>query len=191
MRLLQRDDIGNYSLTPNLPSDVPPYAILSHTWGLDEIVFADLAKKPGDWQSKQGFEKIEFCALQAKQDGLRYFWVDTCCIDKSDSIELQTAINSMFRWYRDAKRCYVYLPDVPSATVSSQQRIVTPWEDAFRQSRWFTRGWTLQDARPPKYRFPGHTEMPKMPHWGATQKCHTENPAFGHTRSRFQAILRY
>jgi hypothetical protein len=150
MRLLQRDDVGNYSLTPNLlPDDVPPYAILSHTWGLDEVVFADLAKTPGDWQSKQGFEKIEFCAMQAKRHDLRYFWVDTCCIDKSDSVELQTAINSMFRWYRDAKRCYVYLPDVTSATVSNQQRTVTPWEDALRQSRWFTRGWTLQELVAP------------------------------------------
>ncbi|CAG9952144.1 unnamed protein product [Clonostachys rosea f. rosea IK726] len=55
----------------------------------------------------------------------------------------------MFRWYRDAERCYVYLPDVSSATVSSQQQTVMPWKDAFRQSRWFTRGWTLQELIAP------------------------------------------
>ncbi|KAH8203664.1 hypothetical protein TruAng_002194 [Truncatella angustata] len=151
MRLLQRDDVGNYSLTSNLASnDVPPYAILSHTWGPDEVVFADLAKTPGDWQHKSGFDKIKFCGDQARKHGLRHFWVDTCCIDKSDSVELQTAINSMFRWYRDAKGCYVYLTDVSSPRASSQLQTETPWEDAFRISRWFTRGWTLQELIAPK-----------------------------------------
>lgn len=150
MRLLKRDDVGNYSLTPDLSSnDVPPYAILSHTWGPDEVVFADLAKMPGDWQRKAGYHKIEFCADQARRHGLHFFWVDTCCIDKSDSIELQTAINSMFRWYRDAKRCYVYLSDVPGPAASGRRRSMTPWDDAFRQSRWFTRGWTLQELIAP------------------------------------------
>ncbi|KAI1861537.1 hypothetical protein JX265_009504 [Neoarthrinium moseri] len=120
MRLLQRDDAGNYSITSDLADDdVPPYAILSHIWGLDEVVFADLAKTPGDWQHKGGYDKIKFYVVQAKEHTLRYFWVDTCCIDKSDVAELQTAINSMFRWYRDAKRYYVFLPDVSSSTVSS------------------------------------------------------------------------
>ncbi|KAH6646122.1 kinesin light chain [Truncatella angustata] len=151
MRLLQRDDAGNYSLTRNLASDdVPPYAILSHTWGPDEVVFADIAKTPGDWQRKPGFDKIKFCANQARRHGLRHFWVDTCCIDKSDSIELQTAINSMFRWYRDASRCYVYLPDVSCSRASSQPQSVIPWEDTFRTSRWFTRGWTLQELIAPR-----------------------------------------
>ncbi|KAH8196611.1 hypothetical protein TruAng_009237 [Truncatella angustata] len=150
MRVLQRDDAGNYSLTPDLaPDEVPAYAILSHTWGPDEVVFDDLAKIPDDWQQKKGYEKIKFCAEQARRDGLRYFWVDTCCIDKSDSIKLQTAINSMFRWYRDAERCYVYLSDVSSAGHSDQQQPVTPWEDAFRDSRWFRRGWTLQELIAP------------------------------------------
>ncbi|KAH9906436.1 hypothetical protein F4778DRAFT_649008 [Xylariomycetidae sp. FL2044] len=136
MRLLQRDEDGSYSLTPDLPSDkIPPYAILSHTWEEDEVLFADLAKTPDGWQHKAGYNKIEFCAEQAKRDGLQYFWVDTCCIDKSDSIELQTAINSMFRWYRDAKKCYVYLSDVPWTTLHN--------------SRWFTRGWTLQELIAP------------------------------------------
>ncbi|KAK6071700.1 NB-ARC and TPR domain protein [Seiridium cupressi] len=151
MRLLQRDDAGKYSLTPDLASDkVPPYAILSHTWGLDEVIFADLARPPGDWQQKEGFEKIEFCADQARRDNLQHFWVDTCCIDKSDSVELQAAINSMFRWYRDAEKCYVYLPDVSSTPESSPSLGPRRWEEAFRNSRWFTRGWTLQELIAPK-----------------------------------------
>ncbi|KAK2612718.1 hypothetical protein QQS21_001335 [Conoideocrella luteorostrata] len=140
MRLLQRHGTGDYSLTPDLSSDnVPPYAILSHTWGPEEVVFADLAKMPGDWQRKAGYHKIKFCAEQARRHRLQFFWVDTCCIDKSDNIELQTAINSMFRWYRNAKRCYVYLSDVSN-----------PSHSEFRQSRWFTRGWTLQELIAPK-----------------------------------------
>jgi hypothetical protein len=38
--------------------------------------------------------------------------VDTCCINKSAHQELQTAINSMFRWYQGAAKCYAYLSDV-------------------------------------------------------------------------------
>ncbi|KAI1157631.1 kinesin light chain 1 [Nemania serpens] len=151
MRLLQHDDAGNYSFAPDFASDnIPPYAILSHTWGPDEVVFADLAKTQDDWQQKAGYNKIRFCAEQARQHGLQYFWVDTCCIDKSDSTELQTAINSMFRWYHNAKICYVYLSDVSSITAAAgAQDSATPWEMAFRGSRWFTRGWTLQELIAP------------------------------------------
>lgn len=150
MRLLQHDDAGNYSFAPDFASDnIPPYAILSHTWGPDEVVFADLAKTQDDWQQKAGYNKIRFCAEQARQHGLQYFWVDTCCIDKSDSIELQTAINSMFRWYHNAKRCYAHLSDVSGTTAAGTQDGATPWEMAFRGSRWFTRGWTLQELIAP------------------------------------------
>jgi hypothetical protein len=89
-----------------------------------------------------------FCAEQAERDGLQFFWVDTCCIDKSNAFELTAAINSMFRWYRDAAKCYVYLADVtadPSVGADAQ-----PWEKAFRRSRWFTRGWMLQELLAPR-----------------------------------------
>ncbi|KAI1172158.1 kinesin light chain [Nemania sp. FL0916] len=156
MRLLQRNDNGSYIRTPDLPADeVPSYAILSHTWRPDEVFFEDIAKAPDTWQQKVGYSKIQFCAEKAKQNGLRYFWVDTCCIDKSDSIELQTAINSMFRWYRNAERCYVYLSDVSCISTDTPEPeakaggLVT-WEDAFRNSRWPTRGWTLQELLAPR-----------------------------------------
>jgi len=156
MRLLQRDDANNYTLTANLcADDAPPYAILSHTWGAGEVIYSDLETNTNNWQRKAGYEKIKFCADQAKRHGLQYFWVDTCCIDKSDAIELQTAINSMFRWYRDAKRCYVFLSDVScpstsSSSTASQQPGVPSWESIFRDSRWFTRGWTLQELIAPQ-----------------------------------------
>lgn len=150
MRLLHCDDSGKYCLTPDISSDdVRPYAILSHTWDQDEVVFADVTKNPDGWQRKAGHQKIKFCADQAGRHKLKFFWVDTCCIDKSDSIELQTAINSMFRWYRDAKRCYVYLSDVSVPSSLDQQKDTMLWEGAFRKSRWFTRGWTLQELIAP------------------------------------------
>jgi hypothetical protein len=54
--------------------------------------------------NKAGWRKILFCAEQAKEDGLEYFWVDTYCIDKKNAVELGIAINSMFRWYQNAAR---------------------------------------------------------------------------------------
>jgi hypothetical protein len=93
---------------------IPPYAILSHTWGHEEVSFVDLVHSSGT--SKAGYRKIIFCGEQAARDGLRYFWVDTCCIDKRNNTELTKAINSMFRWYRNAVKCYVHLHDVSAGS---------------------------------------------------------------------------
>lgn len=144
MRLLSIDSDGKLSLTGgDLTEDIPPYAILSHTWGPDdqELTLQDVVK--GEGKGKSGYRKIEFCGEQAATDGLRYFWVDCCCIDKTNSTELSKAINSMFNWYFDASKCYVYLSDVSGSEPSS-------WEAQFRKSRWFTRGWTLQELVAPR-----------------------------------------
>lgn len=149
MRLLHNSE-GRIKLTEDLDHNLPKYAILSHTWGLDsdELTFLDVVHGTG--REKKGFAKIEFCAAQAKHDGLQYFWVDTCCIDKSDKAELSKAINSMFHWYQNAARCYVYLEDVSiSGCGSNHQQPEHMWEAAFRTSRWFTRGWTLQELLAP------------------------------------------
>ena len=103
MRLLEHNNDGEFSLTKDFISGkIPEYAILSHTWEGEEVTFEDLQNGTGT--KKAGYEKIRFCAEQAKRDGLQYFWVDTCCIDKSNSAELAEAINSMFRWYRTSGR---------------------------------------------------------------------------------------
>jgi hypothetical protein len=149
MRLLQLDDIGGFSLVERVGNDIPPYAILSHTWGRDddEVTFQDLMSDRG--KGKPGYRKVRFCTERAARDGLRYSWVDTCCIDKSSSAELSEAINSMFCWYQNAERCYVYLSDV-SRDPSDGDDLGSPrWKPAFRNSRWFTRGWTLQELIAP------------------------------------------
>jgi hypothetical protein len=154
---------------------VPSYAILSHTWGDEEVSFnemrqiCDSSQFPEKMKSKKGFAKVQGCCSQATLDGLHWVWIDTCCIDKQSSAELSEAINSMFKWYKDAESCYVYLSDVPgseypdlgstSSASSSQQNVFGPktedpfsldvWDDPFSKSRWFTRGWTLQELIAP------------------------------------------
>jgi hypothetical protein len=118
--------------------DIPKYAILSHTWGSDEVTFADLHQAPAT--TRYGHRKIRFICEQALQDGLQYAWVDTCCIDKSSSAELSEAINSMFNWYSGSSICYAFLEDVT----------VVDLKDTFSHSRWFTRGWTLQELLAPR-----------------------------------------
>jgi hypothetical protein len=88
---------------------------------------------------KSGYDKIKFCGEQSKHDNLQYFWADTCCIDKSDSVELQEAINSMFRSYQNAAKCYVYLADVSCPPSDAKIEVSPiPWEAAFCKSRWFS-----------------------------------------------------
>jgi hypothetical protein len=96
-------------------------------------------------------KKIEFCRKQAARDKIQYFWVDTCCIDKANHAELSEAITSMFRWYRDAVKCYVYLSDVSTSTRDNTGQTEQAWQSTFRISRWFTRGWTLQELLAPRY----------------------------------------
>ncbi|KAH7070227.1 heterokaryon incompatibility protein-domain-containing protein [Paraphoma chrysanthemicola] len=119
-------------------SNIPQYAILSHTWGDQEVSFADLPFDQST-EARAGFQKISFTCAQAIRDGLKYAWVDTCCIDKSSSSELSEAINSMFAWYKNSAHCYAYLSDVLEADLN----------ESFSKSRWFTRGWTLQELLAP------------------------------------------
>jgi hypothetical protein len=113
------------------------YAILSHTWGEEEILFEDIGK-PGI-EGKKGYRKVQLARRQADRDDLNYIWIDTCCIDKSSSAELSEAINSMYAWYRDAAACYAYLSDVLNYK-----------DSLLMTSKWFTRGWTLQELLAPK-----------------------------------------
>jgi hypothetical protein len=144
MRLLACSG-GQFSFTKDHIGDdeIPPYAILSHTWQHDqEVTYADVLNDSG--KHKAGWDKLAFCVQQAERNDLHYVWVDTCCINKADHVELQDAINSMFRWYQEATQCYVYLWDVSAGDDSNE----CGWETAFRKSRWFTRGWVCNPLSP-------------------------------------------
>jgi hypothetical protein len=116
---------------------VPLYAILSHTWEEEEVCFRDFNDPNIDHVSMKGWYKIRMSCEQALHDGLDYVWIDTVCIDRGSSAELSEAINSMFWWYRNSTLCYTYLSDLPAVEMKA--------------SRWFTRGWTLQEMIAPKH----------------------------------------
>lgn len=149
MRFLEFDSNGDLKLSKDFTDNIPAYAILSHTWGADEdeVTFDDFQKNTG--KTKAGHTKLRFCGRRARSDGLDYFWVDTCCINKANYTELSAAINSMFRWYQNAARCYVYLSDVPLYGQGSSDLADRPWQSAFRESKWFSRGWTFQELLAP------------------------------------------
>jgi hypothetical protein len=111
---------------------IPKYAILSHTWGAEEVTYQELRDgiSPAV-QQKKGFTKIKWTCQQAKAEGLEFCWLDTCCIDKASSAELSEAINSMFRWYSRSSVCFAYLDDV---------EVVAGGATDLWQSRWLTRG---------------------------------------------------
>ena len=118
-------------------SSTPAYAILSHRWGEGEITFEDL-NSSRDVCSKRGFAKLKgFCRV-LRSEGYDYGWIDTCCINKQSSLELGTAINSMYRWYSYAIFCIAYLEDVG------------PGRKSLGESEWFDRGWTLQELIAPQ-----------------------------------------
>jgi hypothetical protein len=83
MRLLKIKDDGAFSLVKRFRDNVPNYAILSHWWSADheEVTLKDMMG--GSGRNKAGYQKICLCGKQALQDGLNFFWVDTCCIDKT------------------------------------------------------------------------------------------------------------
>ncbi|KAF5608147.1 heterokaryon incompatibility protein het-E-1 [Fusarium pseudoanthophilum] len=124
--------------------DAPPYAILSHAWGNEEVKFEE-------WQDcqqaslKQGYSKILKACEEALKHNLKWLWVDTNCIDKRSSAELSEAINSMFAYYQNSEVCLAYLADVDTSCQSEDIL-----HSKIEKSRWFTRGWTLQELIAPK-----------------------------------------
>ncbi|KAF5646569.1 beta transducin [Fusarium sp. NRRL 25303] len=139
MRLL---DANTIEVVEFVDHNVPKYVILSHTWiAGQEVSFQDMQNKQG--MERSGYTKIKQACALALENEYGYAWVDTCCIDKTSSAELSEAINSMMSWYERSEICYTYLADVPPGT-----NIHEP-ESSFAKSRWFERGWTLQELIAP------------------------------------------
>jgi hypothetical protein len=115
------------------------YAILSHTWSEDEVTFEDMME-PELAKTRRGYSKIENTCRLARQRGIRYAWVDTCCVDKRSSAELTEAINSMFLWYKCSAVCFTHLEDLQPQSGDEEDFL-----EGLPSCRWFTRGWTLQE----------------------------------------------
>ncbi|OBZ69507.1 hypothetical protein A0H81_10553 [Grifola frondosa] len=138
MRLLHTKDITLREFSD--ADHAPPYAILSHVWREQEVLFTHM-QNPEEAQKRLGFSKVLKCCEKARAAGYDWVWIDTCCIDKASSAELSEAINSMFAWYKKARVCYAYLDNVAPGGL--------PPRGDFEHSRWFTRGWTLQELIAP------------------------------------------
>lgn len=149
-------DVQSYKLKyfQDASQVVQKYAILSHRWEDDEVSHSDMTSRWDRLRLKRmkGWYKIQKCCEQAAKDGLAYAWFDTCCIDKTSSAELQEAINSMFRWYSEARVCYVFMSDVRVTDVKATEHGLNDSSvlATFKTSQWFTRGWTLQELLAPK-----------------------------------------
>ncbi|KAF8971913.1 heterokaryon incompatibility protein-domain-containing protein [Flammula alnicola] len=137
LRDVPRDQIEQ-DIIKDLLEKFGGYAILSHTWlqNEPEVTFSE-------WPSirhrdEAGYRKlVGFCEVAVKESGISLAWMDTICINKDSSSELDESIRSMYRWYRDASICITYLADTSSL-------------DDMARDRWFTRGWTLQELLAPR-----------------------------------------
>lgn len=127
------------------------YAILSHVWDSRETSFQEMEmlriECAGDGRIPRDHApaKVRDSCLLAERHGYRWLWNDTCCINKESSAELGEAINSMFQYYCLAEVCYAYLHDVSRGCVLEAE------DSEFRRSRWYTRGWTLQELIAPHF----------------------------------------
>lgn len=157
MRLISTKSLEVVSIRED---EIPPYAILSHTWDKDEVTLQDMqgfgakllatASRINILKANQGLQKVLDAAKLAASEGHDWIWIDTCCIDKTSSSELSEAINSMYRWYQDSEICYVYLSDADLGDKELQSSSDESLIQLIRDSRWITRGWTLQELIAPQ-----------------------------------------
>ncbi|KAF8843065.1 hypothetical protein BDN67DRAFT_964969 [Paxillus ammoniavirescens] len=132
----------------NIVAQMLKYAILSHRWfHKGEPNFQAMVSKEG-LDDLPGYEKLVKFYRRAEELGCSLAWADTCCIDKTSSAELEEAIRSMFKWYRNSEVCIVHLANSAQPT-------------HFQHDEWFTRGWTLQELlAPTRLKFYGADWMP-------------------------------
>jgi hypothetical protein len=149
MRLI---NVKTFQLCEFFGDDIPPYAILSHRWGEEEVSFQVFSGSLLKARVLNGYRKIQYCADQADRDKLEWCWVDTCCIDKRSSSELSEAINTMHQWYKNAVYCYAYIEDVecPYPEDANENEHPDLMYKRILKSKWFSRGWTLQELIAPK-----------------------------------------
>ncbi|KAI6097099.1 heterokaryon incompatibility protein-domain-containing protein, partial [Pisolithus croceorrhizus] len=144
-----------YHVIKELNDKTRSYAILSHRWEI-EVTYEEMTGlmkldkwKKDEVRNRRGYQKIIKSCEQAMKDGHKWLWIDTCCIDKRSSAELSEAINSMYRWYQDARVCYAYLNDLDESTFPTERKFET-FDKSYGWPEWFMRGWTLQELIAPK-----------------------------------------
>ena len=117
--------------------NIPPYAVLSHTWSCDN----DLVMPPNAPVERRMM--VEQRVLRACEYiiglGLAYLWVDALCIDSSSSADLEEAVNGSSRRLREAAVCLAYLDDLPADGPCFD-------EDIWRRCSYWRRAWTLQEV---------------------------------------------
>ena len=127
----------------------PPYVIISHSWGDQEVIYDDMPQfkeklmYPNAWKKADSAAKLTGACkkvLKHYKEDVKHVWLDTVCINKKDPAEVSTAINSMYQWYKNAEVCFAYLNDYSCKGMAK-----------FTGSKWFTRGWTLQELVAPKH----------------------------------------
>lgn len=135
------------------------YAILSHRWLGPEITFQQIERyshelrQAGPYQmNNPQLDKIRGACTTARQLGLKWMWIDSCCINKESSAELSESINSMFKWYQDSQVCITYLQDVDFQSPAHRPGESSIFYNSNSQapSEWFSRGWTLQELIAPR-----------------------------------------
>lgn len=149
MRLLNTETLAFHDV---MGEDTPPYSILSHTWDSQsqELTYQDMLDPTETVKAKSGYAKLLSFVNMSRGMGFHYAWVDTCCIDKTSSAELTEAINSMYAWYRGSAICLIYLADVHDEEEDSRSTQGDAAWPKVKHSRWFSRGWTLQELVAPK-----------------------------------------
>ena len=123
---------------------VAPYfhfAMLSHRWEASEPLLNDIKDEDVYKLNPVGgiFKLQSFCRT-ARDAGYHWAWMDTCCIDQTNNVNVQESVNSMFVWYRHSALTIIYLSDVPPSSKSG----------ALAKSTWNKRGWTVQEFLAPK-----------------------------------------
>lgn len=151
------------------------YVALSYVWGGGASVTSILKehKHPGPETSVRRFfvsadapAVIRDAITAVKNMGLRYLWVDQCCIDQTDADDRRVQVKNMDRIYEGAFVTIVAaagqdssfgLPGVGgrprreqshvklTSTISLAGSLPTAHK-VIRESVWATRGWTYQEA---------------------------------------------
>jgi len=117
------------------------FAMLSHRWEASEPLLYDI--KDEDVYKLNpvgGIVKLQSFCRTARDAGYHWAWMDTCCIDQTNNVEVQESVNSMFVWYRHSALTIIYLSDVPPSSKSG----------SLATSVWNRRGWTVQEFLAPR-----------------------------------------